>query len=71
VPLTFASPGEYDLLKQGAAVEIPDIRTKIANGDELITIIVDGWPIETVLQASERHREILLAGGLLNWGKGE
>ncbi len=69
VPLTFASPGEYDLLKQGAAVEIPDIRTKIANGDELITIIVDGRPIETVLQASERHREILLAGGLLNWGK--
>ncbi len=71
VPLTFASPGEYDLLKQGAAVEIPDIRTKIASGDELITIIVDGRPIETVLQASERHREILLAGGLLNWGKGE
>jgi aconitate hydratase len=69
VPLTFADPGDYEELKQGAAVEIPDIRRNIASGTKNITVLIDKKPIPAILEASDRHREILLAGGLLNWAK--
>jgi len=69
VPLTFKNSEDYELLKQGAQVEIPDIRRKISAGDRKITVLIDGQPIETDLDVSDRHRAILLAGGLLNWAK--
>jgi aconitate hydratase len=69
IPLTFVHPEDYDAVKQGAAVEIPDIRQRISSGEQEVTVLVDGIPIKTMLDASERHREILLAGGLLNWAK--
>ena len=70
VPLTFENPEDYELLKQGKEVEIPDIRRKIAAGDNRLTVLVDKKPVQAVLEASGRHREILIAGGLLNWGRG-
>jgi aconitate hydratase len=70
VPLTFADPGDYEDLKQGAAVEIPDIRHKISSGEKRLTVLIDKKPVQAILEASDRHREILLAGGLLNWAKG-
>ena len=70
VPLTFVNPEDYELLKQGARVEIPDIRRKISAGERKVTVLIDDQPIETDLDVSDRHRAILLAGGLLNWAKG-
>jgi len=70
VPLTFENPADYELLQQGATVEIPDIRRKIATGEKRLAVLVDNKPIEAILEASGRHREILIAGGLLNWAKG-
>jgi aconitate hydratase len=70
VPLTFENPGDYGVLKQGTQVEIPDIRRIISAGERKITVLIDGQPIETDLDVSDRHRAILLAGGLLNWAKG-
>ena len=58
------------MLKQGAAVEIPDIRHKISSGEKRLTVLIDKKPVQAILEASDRHREILLAGGLLNWAKG-
>ena len=69
IPLTFAHPADYDAVKQDAAVEIPDIRQRISEGEKALTVLVDGMPIQAKLEVSERHREILLAGGLLNWAK--
>ena len=69
VPLTFNDPGDYDALKQGAAVEIPDIRRKITAGENTFTVLIDNRPVQANLEVSGRHREILLAGGLLNWAK--
>ena len=69
VPLTFENPGDYELLKQGAHVEIPDIRQKISAGEQKLTVLIDGNPIGASLEISDRHRAILLAGGLLNWAK--
>ncbi|KPK28776.1 MAG: aconitate hydratase [Desulfobacterales bacterium SG8_35_2] len=69
VPLTFENPGDYEFLKQGALVDIPDIRRKISAGEKRFTLLIDNKPFQVILEASERHREILVAGGLLNWGK--
>ena len=69
VPLTFENPEDYETIRQGSQVEIPDIRQKISAGEEKLTILIDNAPIQTILEVSGRHREILLAGGLLNWAK--
>ena len=69
VPLTFENPEDYETIRQGSQVEIPDIRQKISAGEEKFTILIDNAPIQAILEVSGRHREILLAGGLLNWAK--
>ncbi|MBW2505544.1 MAG: aconitate hydratase, partial [Deltaproteobacteria bacterium] len=69
VPLTFANPEDYEVFKQGASVEIPDIRQRISAGEKVFTVIIDNRTVEACLDVSDRHREILLAGGLLNWAK--
>lgn len=69
VPLTFVNPDDYDLLRQDASVVIPDIQQKISAGEKIFEVIIDDQPIKVNLDVSDRHREILLAGGLLNWAK--
>ena len=69
LPLTFEKPADYEMIKQGSKVEIPDIRRKISAGDQKITVLIDGNSIQTNLEVSDRHRAILFAGGLLNWAK--
>jgi len=69
LPLTFEDPADYDALQQDAEVEITGIRDAIASGSELLTLLVGGKPVKARLEVSGRHREILLAGGLLNWAR--
>lgn len=69
VPLTFVNPADYDLVDQGATVRIPDIRKKIAGGEEILMVEVNGKAIEARLDASERHRRMLVAGSLLGMAK--
>lgn len=70
LPLTFVNPDDYDLIKQGAEVVIPDLRKNIEQGKSEITVTIDNTDIKASLDVSERHRQILLAGGLLNWAQG-
>ena len=70
LPLTFVNPADYDRLEQGAEVTIRDLRKSLAGGAEILAVEVEGRKIEAALDVSSRHREILLAGGLLNWAKG-
>jgi aconitate hydratase len=69
VPLEFMNPGDYDKINQGDTIHIPEIRERIARGDEVIPIAVNGKEVKTRLLISERHRRILVAGGLLNQAK--
>ena len=71
VPLTFADPSDYDKVEQGADMVIPGIREALASGADKVTVEVDGVPFLAQVDLSERHREILIAGGLLNWAKSE
>jgi aconitate hydratase len=69
VPLEFTNPGDYDKISQGDTIHIPDIRERVARGDEVIPLSINGKEIKARLVISERHRRILIAGGLLNQAK--
>jgi aconitate hydratase len=67
IPLTFARAADYDLLAEGEEITISDIRRKIAEGGGELLIIAGDREIVARLEVSARHREILVAGSLLNW----
>ncbi|MCF6290167.1 MAG: aconitate hydratase [Desulfobacterales bacterium] len=67
LPLTFVDPGDHDAITQGEEVVIRELRSSLAAGAETITVEVGGRPVRARLEVSARHREILLAGSLLNW----
>ena len=69
VPLTFANTDDYDRINQESKVVIPGIKKALLSGSEKVTVEVDGVPIEALIDLSKRHREILAAGGLLNWAR--
>ncbi|MFH7326580.1 aconitate hydratase [Desulfurivibrio sp. C05AmB] len=67
IPLTFGDPADYERIGQGDKVRIPGLREQIAAGAETLEVEVGEQRIPVRLEVSPRHREILLAGGLLNW----
>jgi len=71
LPLTFQDPADYDRIQKGSKVVFPGIRDRLARGDREIPVEVDGKPIMTHLDVSERQRGHLLAGGTLNFVKAQ
>jgi aconitate hydratase len=71
LPLIFRDPGDYDRLDSGAKVIFPGIKKHIENGDTEIPFQVDGNRITALLEVSDRQRELLIAGGVLNLVKKE
>jgi aconitate hydratase len=69
VPLTFVDAADYDLVQQGDEVVVPEIGKRIADGAQVLTVLIGGREISARLEVSGRHREILSAGGLLNSAK--
>ena len=69
LPLVFRHPGDYERFPKGAAVVFPELRTRIARGDTIIPVEVEGHEVETLLEVSDRQRKHLLAGGTLNFVK--
>ena len=70
VPLTFANVDDYDLINQGDTIVIPDLRRLITAGADSLNVQVGEETLTARLEISSRHREILLAGSLLNWAQG-
>jgi aconitate hydratase len=69
LPLVFKDPKDYDRVKTGATLVFQKIRDRIERGDREIPVEIDGQPMMTILEVSERQRESLLAGGTLNFVK--
>jgi aconitate hydratase len=70
IPLTFADESDYDFIGQGDALSLPDIKKDIQSGDT--TVLEDkttGRKIKLNINLSQRQREIIVAGGLLNYTK--
>lgn len=70
VPLTFETPADYEQIEQGDMMEAGDWRRAFEGGGK-VTIVnaTKGTTIRCATGLSERQRRIVLAGGLLNYGK--
>jgi aconitate hydratase len=68
LPLTFVNPEDYNYIKQGDQLVITNIRSLLEQGatEFAAEIKGSGKKIPLALEASQRDREILLAGGLIN-----
>jgi len=68
LPLEFTTEADYDTVDQMDELVIPDIKNIIDNDGEIIVKnITKGTEFKVVSELSRRQRDIILAGGLLNY----
>ncbi len=68
IPFTFANEADYDKISVNDELCLENIRESIANGTAVtLKNITTGESYELDYQLSERQRDILLAGGLLDY----
>lgn len=68
LPLTFATPADYEAIEAGATVTAPDWRADVLAGRD-VTLLIGGRKVLAKASLSERQRAIVAAGGLLNFKK--
>ncbi len=69
-PFTFADRSDYDAIDQADLIEIPAIHERIASDDPIIVInTTKGRSFQVRYSLSPRQKDILLAGGALNFSK--
>lgn len=70
LPLTFVNAEDYDKIKLGDMLELPNVKDEIANGKQ-VTIVnkTTGDTIVADCELSDRTRNIIIAGGLLDYTK--
>ncbi len=69
VPMTFVDPDDYDRVDQLDELRIPDIREALSAGTATVINVTKGTEFTVKCEVSGRQRDILLAGGLLNYTK--
>ncbi len=70
LPLTFINEADYDKISLGDSLVIPNIRQILEKGgDVLVQNASTGETIGARCELTERTRDIILAGGLLNYTK--
>jgi len=68
VPIEFAEPADYDKINAGDLLQIDNLLEAIKGSDEVkIANKTASFEFVGRLVLSERDREILLSGGLLNY----
>jgi len=70
LPLTFVDERDYDDISQGDQLEIEDAPSQIQDGDIIrLKNLTTGKEIHARLSLSPRLKEVILAGGMLNYMK--
>ena len=69
LPLTFKNSEDYNLLEQGHKLHLSNILSGMSAGILYITDENTGRKIPLVCDLTQRQREIVIAGGLLNYTK--
>lgn len=70
VPMTFKNEADYDKIDQMDELKIENIGKQIADGNTIkVTNVTKGYDFETVVDFSQRQKDMLYAGGLLNYTK--
>ncbi len=72
VPMTLANPDDYEKFNEGDGLEIQGFAAAVASADEATLINkTTGATAKLCLNLSARQREMLLAGGCLNYTKNQ
>ncbi|MBQ9113633.1 MAG: aconitate hydratase [Clostridia bacterium] len=72
VPMTLANPDDYENFVEGDALEIKDFAATVKGATEATLVNkTNGAQAKLCLNLSERQREMLLAGGCLNYTKNQ
>lgn len=69
LPLEFADKNDHAAIEQGSVISMEGVRRLVESGAREIPATVDGKKIMLILDVSDRQRNVLLAGGLLNHTK--
>ncbi|MBQ7793048.1 MAG: aconitate hydratase [Clostridia bacterium] len=70
LPLTFANEADYDSIDANDVLEIKNVAVQLKAGDTLsVTNKTKGTSFTVNIAVSERQKEMLYAGGLLNYTK--
>ena len=68
MPFTFADPADYDRIEKGDKLALDGIRETIENGSEaVLKNETKGESYKLCYSFSGRQKDIILAGGLLNY----
>ena len=69
LPLTFANEADYDNIKEGDELSLPNVRKMIEAGKTTLLLInrTQGKEIPVLCELSGRTKDIILAGGLLDY----
>jgi len=70
LPMLFVDPSDYDRINQGSRIEMAGVRVLLEGGESEFNVTLDGRPLRVRIDLVDRERRILLAGGLLNYTKG-
>lgn len=72
VPMTFENEADYDKIDQGDELRIEDIGSQIASSDTIkVTDVTKGFDFNCKVNFSQRQKDMLYAGGLLNYTKNQ
>ena len=69
VPLVLADPEDYQRLDEGQHISLTGLKDALLSGQEGLTASLEGQPLPLKIEASQRERTILAAGGRLNYIK--
>ena len=70
LPLTFVNESDYDKISLGDELVLPDVKKIILEGgDVVVETVTTGEKIMAKCELTGRTRDIILAGGLLNYTK--
>ena len=69
LPLTFVNKADYDAISQGDELVLDNIRAEIEAGKSELTVVnkTTGKEIPVLCELSGRTKDIILAGGLLDY----
>ena len=68
--MTLVNPDDYDFFNEGDALSIEGFADAVANATEAVLVNkTNGKTAKLALNLSTRQREMLLAGGCLNYTK--
>jgi aconitate hydratase len=69
LPLEFTNPNDYDCIELGSRIHMENILKEVNGNSRTLEIEIDSENIYTALSLSQRMRDILIVGGLLNYTK--